>query len=334
MFEVYNSLKEVAVSKKDENQNVVVITLNYNQNDYTIDCVNSLLESNYSHFKILLVDNGSNRENYLDLKKRLPTDNRLVLERLDSNCGYVGGINHALEVSSQEEPAYFLIMNNDTLIDAEAIKELIATATKHDGNAIVSGKVYNYDEKDTLQYIGQAVDEDGMLNQRSIVKNRREKDVGQYDTEMEMGMLDDIFWLLPAKIYKTVGKYSDYFFLYGEQNDYGFRVLKERFKLIYTPNAKLWHKGGITTCGGHKDSPKIQYWTTFAVLKLAVLHLPSEKVKSYCSRWVLRQTVKHLLFFVLGKSKKSVVKAHFLAVWHFLHWNTVRYKDNGYNPFG
>ena len=47
------------------NKKVVVITLNYNQNDYTIKCINSLLNSNYNNFNILLIDNGSTEENYL-----------------------------------------------------------------------------------------------------------------------------------------------------------------------------------------------------------------------------------------------------------------------------
>ena len=56
---------------KTMREKVVVILINYNQNDYTIKCVNSLLNSSYDNFDILLTDNGSSEENYLFLEREL-----------------------------------------------------------------------------------------------------------------------------------------------------------------------------------------------------------------------------------------------------------------------
>ena len=312
---------------------VAIVTLNYNQNNYTVDCIKSLLNSDYQNFGIFLIDNGSTEENFEILLNNLPNDSRIIISRLENNQGYVGGINHGLEKANETNCDYFLIMNNDTLIDENAVKELVFTSEKYRGKAIVSGKVYNYDEKDTLQYIGQYFDPEDMLNQKSYVKNTRETDVGQYDREIEMGMLDDIFWMLSKEIYNSVGKYSDYFFLYGEQNDYGFKVLKQGYKFIYTHKAKLWHKGGITTTEGNKNSPRIYYWTAFATLKLAVLHFPEKKAKKFCRNWILRNYLKHIVLILGGKSNLKVLKAFYLANKNFKHWNKVRYVDNGYNPF-
>ncbi len=312
---------------------VVVITLNYNQIDYTVDCVNSLLESDYPNYKIMLVDNGSTEENYQDLINRSSNDDKLIIKRLEENRGYVGGINYGIIEANKLDCDYFLIMNNDTLIDKNAIKELVITSEKYKRKAIVSGKVYNYDEKDTLQYIGQDFDPENMLNQRSYIKDRREKDVGQYDREIEMGMLDDIFWMFSKNLLEDIGLYSDYFFLYGEQNDYGFRALKAGYKFIYTPQAKLWHKGGITTTEGNKKSPRIYYWTTVATLKLAVLHFPDKKANSFRKKWILRNYLKHVFLLLTGKSSLAILKAYYLGNRDFKFWNRIRYKDNGYNPF-
>lgn len=312
---------------------VAVITLNYNQIEYTVDCVKSLLKSDYPNFEIILVDNGSSEENFKILKNRLPKDLRLNLPRLEKNLGYVGGINFGLEKANETNCEYFLIMNNDTLIDENAIKELVITSQKHYGNAIVSGKVYNYDEKDTLQYIGQDFDPENGLNQKSHIKNRREKDTGQYDEEMELGMTDDIMWMISKNIFQEIGLYSDYFFLYGEQNDYALRAIKKGFKIIYTPKAKIWHKGGITTTGGDKKSPRIYYWTTFATFKLAVLHFSEKKAQKFCRNWILRNYLKHIILSFTGRSSFKVLGALYLANKNFKHWNKVRYVDNGYNPY-
>ena len=43
---------------------VVIITLNYNQNGYTLKCIESVLKSSYTNFKLLLIDNGSSAEKF------------------------------------------------------------------------------------------------------------------------------------------------------------------------------------------------------------------------------------------------------------------------------
>ena len=236
---------------------LIAFTLNYNQNEYTLDCVRSVLTSTYENFQFFLIDNGSSLENYKELCAKAPEDGRLKIIRLEENRGYVGGVNFGLEQAEQHNPDYYLVMNNDTLMDSEAIRGLVACAEKHEQSAIVSGKVYNYDGTDTLQYIGNTKDTTGLYDFEAYVKNRREVDTGQYDTEMEMGMLDDIFWLIPSKVFNEVGLYSTYFYLYGEQNDYALRAVNKGFKLVYTPHAKLWHKGGIPTAVGDKLPPRI-----------------------------------------------------------------------------
>ncbi|GGH74533.1 glycosyltransferase family 2 protein [Phaeocystidibacter marisrubri] len=314
---------------------ITAITLNYNQNDYTSKCALSVLESVGEDIHLVVIDNGSTEDNFRELKSLLPLDDsRLTVHRIVDNIGYVGGVNVGLKIAfEQRNSDYTLVMNNDTIIDSKAITELIQTAKKHDNKAIVSGKVYNYDEQDTLQFIGNGKGKTGLLDFPAFVKNRREKDLGQYDQEMEMGMIDDIFWLIPKLVFDQVGYYSNYFFLYGEQNDYALRAVKAGNKLIYTPNAKIWHKGKVTTADGDSNSPKIEYWRSFAVMKIAVLHFSGADSKKLLSQWKYKRTLKVMIWILTGKSKFSSLKAHLLAIKHFKFWNKVRYVDNGYNPF-
>lgn len=320
----------------NENKNLArikvgVITLNYNQNDYTIKCIESLLKSVNVDFKILLVDNGSSLQNYAELRQYLPNDDKLGILRLETNIGYVGGINSGLKVGLEERWDYFLIMNNDTLIDENAISELVISARHTNDTAIVTGKVFYYDQPDILQDIGQYCRNHSKLDYPLI--NKIEKDIGQYDDNLERDMIDDIFWLLPRKIVETIGFYSDYFYLYGEQNDYVFRAKMAGFNLRFCPNAYLWHKGSITTSDGKTGSPRVVYWASFATLKLSALHLTKEESKKFYVHWLTYVTLKRIYFFIIRKTTFKHLRAHFLAIKHFNHWNVIRYKDVGYNPF-
>ena len=67
------------------NDLVAVLLLNYNQNEYTLKCVDSILKSEDKLFKIILIDNGSTKENAKALEEQLPDDERLVFHRIEDN---------------------------------------------------------------------------------------------------------------------------------------------------------------------------------------------------------------------------------------------------------
>ena len=106
---------------------VVVILVNYNQNDYTLKCIESLLDIDYINYRIVLVDNGSTKENADELIRELPKHDKLIFKRLVDNVGYAEGTNYGLEEGIKLNPEFFLIMNNDAIIDKNAIKELVKT---------------------------------------------------------------------------------------------------------------------------------------------------------------------------------------------------------------
>ena len=320
---------------KNKEPKVIVLVINFNQSRVTAKCVNSLLLSTYLNFELLIIDNGSSKDDYDLLESNIAELNntKVSMIRLDTNIGYVCGINKGLDVAKKYDPEYVLILNNDTEIDESALYNMVAVQKAYQNKAIVSGKVYNFDDKETLQYIGQYSDPNNGLNCLPVINSRREKDSGQYDYEMEMGMLDDIFWLFPYSLYDDIGGYSTNFFLYGEQNDFALRAKSVGYKLIYTPNAKIWHMGSITTADGNSQSIRIEYWKKIAVLKLAILHLDAKSSSRFVSQWFIKETLKVIFRYFIGKKSWQHVKCHFLAYSHFKHWRTIRYCDNGYNPF-
>ena len=124
---------------------VVVVTINYKQNDYTLKCIDSLLTSDYSDFEIILIDNGPSEEDHQQLKAALPENEKIKLHCLENNIGYVGGVNYGLVESEKLNADYVLIMNNDTYVDENSIRELAETCSDYEDMAIVTGKVFEYD---------------------------------------------------------------------------------------------------------------------------------------------------------------------------------------------
>jgi GT2 family glycosyltransferase len=318
---------------------VCVITINYNHASDTINCVKSIIDSSYSNFKVFVVDNGSREEDYRNLASGLETYSQLEILRIEKNVGYVGGVNHGLKLASELRPKYFIVMNNDTIIDKEAISELVKTGEKYNGEAIVSGKVYNMDEPDTLQYIGQWTKNETMIEYSPYVLNSREKDIGQFEDEMELGMTDDIFWLLPYKIFKKVGYYSTDFFLYGEQNDYVLRTKKAGFKIIYTPNSKIWHFEHLTTKSDHSNelqlNKHIEYWMNYAYLILIFRNSRFPIFLFIYLRLFFKMIYQYIKSYFSGNSLKiNKIKIWFTSNYYFLIWLFGKRGINrGFNPY-
>lgn len=313
---------------------VSVITLNFNQNEYTLKCVESILKSNYHNFQLLLIDNGSKVENFKKLKENLPKDSKLKLLRINDNLGYVGGINFGLLKSKKMGASHVMILNNDTLLDSNAIKTLISTSNDFDHNSIVTGKVYHYNEPNKLQNIGYLFGNKRTLQFKSIGLN--EDDVGQFNDVSERDMLDDIFWLFSIKLYDQIGGYCPYFWFNAEQADFALRAKKKGYKLIYSPNAKLWHKGSVSI-GGRDRNPKLAYWNIQSSLILRYIHLNKLNFLVYfilILNSVLSTNVKSIYYRLNGnKGWKTYAYAKRKGLMYFLNWIIFKNINIGKNPF-
>lgn len=313
---------------------VNVIMLNYNQTDYSVKSVESVLDSNYSNLYVTLIDNGSSIENYSKLVNDLPKDKRLNVIRLELNIGYVGGINLGLETSKSKNPEYILVMNNDTIIDRESITVLVGACKSANNNAIVSGKVYHYNEPDKLQDIGYV-----LINKRRLIYNRigfNEIDTGQHEQEVERDLLDDVYWLFHIDLYKAIGGYSHYFWFNSEQADFALRATRIGYKLIYTPKAKLWHKGSVTI-GGRERNPKLAYYHLQSTLIFRYLHLSKFYFFIFLviTIYNVSATLIKDLFRVCMRKNNDIdyAKAKLLGMLYFFKWLLYKNENDGYNPF-
>jgi len=309
---------------------VAVIMLNWNTPKMTIECIHSVLASDYPDFQIHLTDNGSRDDSYNEIKKEF--GDRIHLHRLDKNRGYVGGMNYCLAQADTYNPEYFLIMNNDTRIDPHAISALVETAGKYGNRCIVTGKVYFYEDPQRLQTVGNTLDPRTLKGERL---GFGQVDEGQFDCEMEREMIDDIFMLLPAKIYGEVGGYSTFFYLNYEQVDLVLRIKKKGHKVMYTPHAKLWHKGSFSS--GGLGNPYMMFWEGKSSIILHRLYQDHWNfLLFYCKFGFSNIYIlgKGLLGTVLGRTKNLKSRyAMFLGFLSGTFWLFHRKVESGRNPF-
>src|SRR3989338_488088 len=95
----------------------------WNQPEATKECVDSIFEYTDYPYRLIVIDNGSDKETegYLkNLKEENETD--FVLIRNDSNLGFVKAINQGIR---QSDAAYVCVMNNDVIATDRWLGEMV-----------------------------------------------------------------------------------------------------------------------------------------------------------------------------------------------------------------
>ncbi len=130
------------MSKK--NPKVSVIVLNWNGIHYTVPCIESLKKQSYRDFEMVVVDNGSAKDDSVERLKKIKGI-KLVLN--SGNLGFAGGNNSGVRAASATK--YIALLNNDAVVPRDWLKEMVAAMDRNPELGEAMSKVYNrYSEKD------------------------------------------------------------------------------------------------------------------------------------------------------------------------------------------
>ena len=219
---------------------VTIITLSWNRKFHTLEWLEAVTKLEYPNYDILVVDNGSTDGSPEAIRKRLP--GVTVLEN-GENLGYARGFNIGLEHAFRNGAHYALIMNNDAVIDPEALDALVEAAESDTTVGFVSGKVLQYFRPDEIQSVGMTPHR---LRLYGGLMGYGEIDRGQYDETVDREITDDVFLLVRKAVFDRLGGYDEDLAFYGPENvDWCLRVRNAGFRIVYAPKAKLWHKGRV-----------------------------------------------------------------------------------------
>ncbi len=224
---------------------VSIIILNLNGLKNTIKCLRSLRKSTYENFEILVIDNGSKKNEAGVLKWKF---NKFIKTfRLKKNLGFTGGNNWAIKKAKGK---YIVLLNNDTEVTPGWLDPLTTVMEKKPKVGVAQPKILMMNNKTFFDYAGAAggfIDKYGYPFTRGRIFNTIEKDLGQYDGACE------IFWASGAAciirksiINKVGGLFSQNLFNYMEEIDFCWRVWNAGFKVLFISESIIYHKGAAT----------------------------------------------------------------------------------------
>lgn len=275
---------------------VAVVILNYKVKKETLGCIKSVLGSDYKNLQIIVVDNNSGD----NLEKEIKKFSDVIFIQNKKNLGFTGGNNVGIKYALIAGADYIFILNPDTLIDKSCISALVNNINEslpagRQGD-ILGPKIYFY-KSHKIWYAG------GILDKLNVIGKHRgvdEEDIGQYKSIEETDYVSGAALFVKRKVFERIGLFDEKYFLYYEDSDFCMRAKKAGFRVLYAPEAVVFHKNARSTGLG---SPLQDYFITRNRMLFASKFLP------FRTRFALfREVTKNL-----GNSSRRLALFDFLT---------------------
>lgn len=256
---------------------IAVVLLNWNGWQDTIRCLESLLDLEQTAFRIVVIDNGSTDGSAdriaewaatriimaqydrtqapaggLDSEEaRLAVHPRaLVLVLNKQNAGFGAGNNVGLSYALARGFDAIWVLNNDTVVDRGCLTRMLQTIESRQNVGAAGCVVYEMDHPNTVQLWGGArVD---MVF--GIAPHIKSLSAGR-----RLNMLSGVSVLLRADALREIGLFDETFFIYWEDADLSFRLLRADWALRVASEARIWHRES-SSLGGTKSAARDRYY--------------------------------------------------------------------------
>jgi len=215
---------------------VGVVLVNWNGGEYTIPCIESLLEGNIIPNRIVVVDNASRDGSADKIVKAFPG---IELIRNSENLGFTGANNMGIARLTEVGCEYIWVLNNDTTIDKQCLSTLKKYLDEHPEAAACSGKILYQEPERLIWYAGSTY---SRWTVRSRHRGYGEEDRGQYDSTGAVPFLSGCCMFVRRSALDRIGAFDDHFFAYGEDADWCLRAREAGLRLDYVPGAVVRHK--------------------------------------------------------------------------------------------
>jgi GT2 family glycosyltransferase len=251
----------------DGSPRVAVVVLSWNGRDDTLECLASLRAVDYPNWEVLVVDNGSKDDSVDGIRKRYP---EVLLIEAGRNLGFAGGNNVGLHAALERGAEFIVLLNNDTTVAPDLLRELVRAAHVYPDAGVLSAKIcFRNDPRRiwyagtrwdltsaAFQHVGQGAMDDGTDFER----------IG--DTEYACGCA----MFLRASVVRAIGPLDERFFLLFEDTDWCFRARKAGYRCLFVPRARVWHR--VSASLGGQGLPMFEYFYVRNRLLWAEKHVP------------------------------------------------------------
>ena len=225
---------------------ISIVVVSYNTASLTLDCIHSINENSAGLVvQVIVIDNNSTDRSTEKIAAEFP--NVTIVEN-KTNRGFAAANNQGFALC---ESQYILLLNSDTLIIGNVLKDSIAfLESNRDVGAMgcqvlnpdqsIQATCSNYPSLFRLMIMALALDRVPYLDFLDTYLMRSWK----RDAKREVEVISGCYILTRAEIIHSLGGLDERFFFFAEETDWCRRVREAGWKTVFAPVGKIVHYGG------------------------------------------------------------------------------------------
>ena len=219
-----------------------VIIVNYNVRYYIEQCINSVERATADiDREIFVVDNHSQDGSVEYLRKHFGSRIRLI--ESNHNLGFARANNQAIMQSKGE---YVLLLNPDTFVGEESIHKVLKFMDEHPKAGASGVMMHNSDGTIARESRRGLPTPFVSLLKMCGFSRRYYLSHLSWEKAEKIEVISGAFFMVRRKVLDEVGFLDKVFFMYGEDIDLSYRILKAGYENWYVPANILHYKGEST----------------------------------------------------------------------------------------
>lgn len=218
-----------------------IVIVNYNVRDYVAQCLMSVKRAIEGiDAEVFVVDNHSKDSSCAYVRKMFPW---VKMIESNHNLGFARGNNVALHRAVGE---YVLLLNPDTIVGENVLRDAVSFMEEHPKAGGVGVRMYNDD--------GTVAPESRRALPSPMVAMRKFMGFGSryymshlpWDSPQRIEIVSGAFCMMRHEALDKAGLLDEDFFMYGEDIDLSYRLLKAGYENWYLPLDIIHYKGEST----------------------------------------------------------------------------------------
>lgn len=227
-----------------------IIIVSYNVKFYLMQCLQSIRQSQGSHeYEIIVVDNHSRDDSVKYVKRHFP---EVVLIDNMHNVGFARANNQGIACAHGD---YILLLNPDTLLGEDVLASCLDFMESHPAAGGIGVKMLTANGRKAMESrrgiptpLTSFFKMSGLCARfpRSKVFAKYYMSYLPWDTPQQIEIISGAFCMMRKEVLDRAGWLDEDFFMYGEDIDLSYRLLKSGAENWYLPLSILHYKGEST----------------------------------------------------------------------------------------
>ena len=264
---------------------VSIIILNYNAGKLLLDCVESILKSDFKNYEIIVVDNNSKDKSHLICKEKFE---EIKLIENSQNFGFCEGNNIGAKNAKGE---FIIIINPDTTVTPNWINEFLK-ANKENGDGIYQPKIISLEDKKTILSTGNMIHLFGF----GFARDKGNLKTKHIENIEKITYSSGTCIFTTKKLFEKIGMFDSFLFLYHDDLDLSWRASMQKIDSFYVPTITVFHKESYN----FQWSSKKFYWLERNRKYCILTHYSKETQKKIATELFLLDILVWVSYFFKG----------------------------------